>query len=76
MGDYFDYLLNEYKERMKFLGDSLARNNVSNIEEYRYVCGQIRGLEAACLTITDLKKRLEHSDDEQTNKDKEHSDDE
>jgi hypothetical protein len=59
-----DYLLNEYRERIAMLTDAMARGNVQSYEEYKYTCGQIRGLESACLTITDLKQRMEHSDDE------------
>ena len=62
--DYLDYLLKEYIDRMEFLKGGLAQGNVPTIEEYRYICGQIRGLEAACGTIEDLKKRMENSDNE------------
>jgi len=62
--DYLDFLLKEYKERMAYLTDGLARGNMPSMEEYRYVCGQLRGLEAACGVIQDLKKRLENSDNE------------
>ena len=62
--DQLDFLLREYKDRMEYLSDGLARGNCPTIEEYRYICGQLRGLEAACLTIVDLKKRMENSDDE------------
>jgi hypothetical protein len=59
---HFDYLLKEYQERIEQLTAALSRNQVSSYEEYKYVCGQIRGLEAACGLIEDLKKRLENSD--------------
>jgi hypothetical protein len=62
--DYLEYLLKEYIDRMDFLKGGLAQGNIPTIEEYRYVCGQIRGLEAACGTIQDLKQRLENSDNE------------
>lgn len=62
--DYFEYLINEFKERMGYLTDGLARGNLTSLEDYKYVCGQLRGLEAACGVIEDLKKRLENSDDE------------
>ena len=62
--DYLEYLMKEYKERIEFLTGGLAQDNIPTIEEYRYVCGQIRGLEAACGTIQDLKQRLENSDNE------------
>ena len=63
MDSNLEYLLNEYQERMKFLTGGLSQGNIPTIEEYRYICGQLRGLEAACGIIVDLKNRLEHSDD-------------
>jgi hypothetical protein len=63
MDKIFDVLLAEYKDRMDMLSEALIRGNCPTIEEYRYICGQLRGLEAACLTIVELKNRLENSDD-------------
>lgn len=62
--DQLDYLLKEYKERMAMLTEALARNNVANMEDYRYICGQLRGLEAACAIIVDLKREKEESFDD------------
>jgi hypothetical protein len=56
-----DYLLDEFKERIAMLQKAAGAGNCSSFEEYKYTCGQIRGLEAACLTITDLKQRMENS---------------
>jgi hypothetical protein len=58
-----DYLLDEYKERLDLLKQAVAAGNCNSFEEYKYVCGQLRGLESACLIITDLKQRLENSDE-------------
>jgi len=58
-----DYLLNEYRERIDMLKQAIAAGNCTSFDEYKHSCGQVRGLEAACFTITDLKKRLESSDD-------------
>jgi hypothetical protein len=63
MDKNLEFLLSEYKDRMQFLTAGLSQGNIPTIEEYRYVCGQLRGLEAACLTIVELKNRLENSDD-------------
>ena len=63
MDKNLEYLLDEYKDRMKMLQEAVAAGSCQNFEEYRYVCGQLRGLEAACLTIVDLKNRLENSDE-------------
>ena len=58
-----EYLLSEFKDRMDMLSEALVRGNCPTIEEYRYICGQLRGLEAACGIIADLKQRLENSDE-------------
>jgi hypothetical protein len=63
MDKNLELLLREYKDRMDMLSEALIRGNCPTIEEYRYICGQLRGLEAACGIITDLKKRLENSDE-------------
>jgi hypothetical protein len=63
MDKNLEYLLSEFKDRIAMLQDAVNRGNCQNFEEYRYICGQLRGLEAACLTIVDLKKRLENSDE-------------
>jgi hypothetical protein len=62
--DYLDYLLKEYRDRMDMLSEALIRGNCPTIEEYRYICGQLRGLEAACLIITDLKQKQEENFDD------------
>lgn len=59
-----EFLLEEYQDRMDYLAKSLATGSVATIEEYRYICGQIRGLEAACAVIVDLKNRIERSQED------------
>ena len=63
MDKNLEYLLSQYKDRMKMLQDAVGRGNCTSFEEYRFVCGQLRGLEAACSIVIDLKDRLENSDD-------------
>ncbi len=63
MDSNLEYLLNEYKERMEFLTAGLRQGNIPTMEEYRYICGQLRGLEAACGIIVDLKNRMDNSND-------------
>ena len=63
MDKYLEYLLDEYRSRIDMLQKAVAAGNCANHEEYKYACGQIRGLESACLTITDLKQRMENSDE-------------
>jgi hypothetical protein len=63
MDKNLEYLLDEYKERISVLKQAVAAGNCQSFEEYKYACGQLRGLESACLIITDLKQRLENSDE-------------
>lgn len=58
-----EYLLNEYKDRMAMLSEAMARGMCTSFEEYKFTCGQLRGLESACAVIKDLMDRLETSDD-------------
>jgi hypothetical protein len=58
-----EFLLSEYKNRIEMLQKAVSAGNCANYEEYKYACGQIRGLESACLTITDLKQRMENSNE-------------
>ena len=60
----FDVLIAEYKDRMEMLSEALIRGNCPTIEEYRYICGQLRGLEAACAVIVDLKQKQEENFDD------------
>jgi hypothetical protein len=58
-----DLLLEKYQERINLLQDAIARGGCTSFEEYKYSCGQLRGLEAACLVVTDLKQIEENSDE-------------
>ena len=64
MDTTLEYLLEQYGERMNMLSEAMARGMCTSYEEYKFTCGQLRGLEAACGIIEDLKKRLENSDNE------------
>jgi hypothetical protein len=63
MNEYFTYLTKELHERMSMLSEAMARGQCANIEEYRFVVGQFRGLEAACAIIKDLNDKLENTDE-------------
>ena len=63
MDKYLDYLLTEYKERIDMLQKAVSAGNCANHEEYKYACGQIRGLESACAVLTDLVTKLETLDE-------------
>ena len=57
MDKNLNYLLEQYRERMEYLSAALAQGNIPTIEEYRYVCGQLRDLEAACAIIAHAASR-------------------
>ena len=63
MDKTLDYLLGQYKERMDMLSDAMARGLCTSFEEYKFTCGQLRGLEAACAIIKDLQERMETLDE-------------
>lgn len=63
MDTTLEYLLKQFRDRMEMLSDAVSRGNCKDIEEYRFVCGQLRGLEAACAVIKDLADKMEKSDD-------------
>lgn len=63
MDKTLEYLMTEYKERMSMLSEAMARGMCTSFEEYKFTCGQLRGLESACSVIQDLADRLEKSDD-------------
>lgn len=60
----YEVLLGEYKSRMDMLSEAVIRGNCPTIEEYRYMCGQLRGLEAACAIIEDLQRKTEEDFDD------------
>jgi hypothetical protein len=58
-----EYLLTEFRDRIQMLHEAAGNGQCASYEEYKYTCGQVRGLEAACMIITDLANRMEKSDD-------------
>ena len=54
----------ELDEKVKQLKDHLAAGRATTLEEYKQLCGEIKGLLFARQYTTDLKRNLEISDDE------------
>ena len=61
--DPLDVVLKEARDRIEMLSEALKRGSCTNFEEYKYTCGQIRGLESACAITLDLQKNMENSDE-------------
>lgn len=50
-------------EKVKQLEEAIGRGNAKSFEEYRELCGEVRGLLTARSYITDLTKNMESHDD-------------
>ena len=65
MNDYklLAHVANEIERLRAEQGFHLANGRAADIEEYRSICGVIRGLNLAENIINDLVQKLEKSDD-------------
>jgi len=61
--DVFEILIQQTDEKLAQLKEHLAAGRATTYEEYKSVCGEIRGLLIARGYTLDLKKNLEDSDD-------------
>lgn len=61
--DAFDVLIQQTDEKVTQLKEHLAAGRAVSFEEYKALCGEIRGLLIARGNALDLKKNMESSDD-------------
>jgi hypothetical protein len=61
--DGFEILIKQADEKVEQLKEFLAEGRAENFEEYKKLCGEIRGLLIMRGYVLDLKQRLEKSDD-------------
>jgi hypothetical protein len=61
--DAFEILIKQADEKVEQLKEYLAEGRAENFEEYKKLCGEIRGLLIMRGYVLDLKQRLEKSDD-------------
>lgn len=59
-----NHLLQQIDEKVGRLQEALGTGNAQDFAEYQRMCGEIQGLLTARLNILDLRKNVEHSDDE------------
>jgi len=67
MSDVLEHLYTELDKKVTYLEGEIAKGNLKDFSEYRYLCGQIRGLAVAADLVQDLAKKMdspEESDDE------------
>jgi hypothetical protein len=55
--------LKEIRSRRAQLSDGLGNSSAKSFEEYKFICGEIRGLTAVETYLVDLAKHMEYSDD-------------
>jgi hypothetical protein len=58
-----DVLIQQLDEKVLQLQEALAAGRVETFEEYKKVCGEIRGLLIARGYALDLKQNMENSDE-------------
>ena len=60
----FSVLESKMDEYVLSAGDALVAGKCADYSEYKYLCGQIRGLKVAQATIIDLKRQMEQDDND------------
>ena len=61
--DVFDTIIKEMDEKVGQLKDYLATGRAISLEEYKQLCGEIKGLLYARGYTLDLKSHMENSDE-------------
>jgi hypothetical protein len=61
--DIFDVLVEQADEKITQLKDYLAQGRAETYEEYKALCGEIKGLLIARGNVLDLKQKAENSDE-------------
>ena len=58
-----EILVEQLDDKLQQLQEHLATGNISQFEEYKRTCGEIKGLLIARGYILDLQQRMEQSDE-------------
>ena len=59
----FDVLTDEYNEKIDQLKEFLASGGAKSFDEYRSLCGEIKGLFTALSRMQDLQRKMETQDE-------------
>lgn len=62
--DAFDALVDILDKEVIGKRDWVASGQAKDFAEYQKICGEIKGLLSARQEVLDLKRKMEHSDDE------------
>lgn len=63
MEQVIDLILKQLRERRAQLTDAVSGGAAKDYAEYKYLCGEIRGLTAVEMYLQTLAKNLEHIDE-------------
>ena len=61
--DAFEILIKQADEKIEQLKDHLADGKAESFEDYKKLCGEVRGLLIMRGYTLDLKQRMENADD-------------
>lgn len=61
--DAYDLLISQFDEKVTQLKDYLSEGKSESYEEYKRICGEIKGLLIARGYTLDLKHTVENADD-------------
>lgn len=61
--DALDVIVEQTDDKISQLKDYLSQGRAESFEEYKKLCGEIKGLLTARGYALDLKQKLENSDD-------------
>lgn len=61
--DVYDLLISQFDEKVTQLKDYLSEGKSESYEEYKRICGEIKGLLIARGYTLDLKHTVENADD-------------
>lgn len=61
--DAFDILVDQTDDKVSQLKDFLAEGKAESFEDYKRICGEIKGLLTVRGYALDLKQRMEQSDE-------------
>jgi hypothetical protein len=60
---YLDVLVKQLDDKISQIQDALGSGSAKDFEEYKAMCGEIKGLLTARLNIKDLQQRAKEHDD-------------
>ena len=61
----FEVLTEQIQEHINACEHAAISGKCPDYAEYKYVCGQIRGLKVAQQSVNDLQRNIQEDDDEQ-----------